>query len=48
MHVVIPTMMKLAFYLVQSSNNVLMNEVTPKAANYWDVREKKRKALVKV
>ncbi|KAI5443174.1 hypothetical protein KIW84_012004 [Lathyrus oleraceus] len=46
--VVTPVRMKLAFYLLQSSNNILLNEVVSKESNYWDVRENKRKALVKV
>jgi len=40
--------MKLALHLVNSSNNILVDEVLPKAASYWKVHEKKRKALVKV
>jgi hypothetical protein len=40
--------MKLALFLVQSSNNVLLTEVVVKAAMYWTVNEKKRKELVKV
>ncbi|GAU51757.1 hypothetical protein TSUD_291170 [Trifolium subterraneum] len=46
--VVTATKMKLALYLCQSTNNVLLNELVSKAANYWDVQQKKRKALVKV
>jgi hypothetical protein len=40
--------MKLALYLVQSSNNVLLTKVAAKAAMYWTVQEKKRKTLIKV
>ncbi|KAL5100011.1 hypothetical protein RYX36_004338, partial [Vicia faba] len=45
--VVTPTRMKLALYLVQSSNNILLNEVVSNFAKYWDIQEKRRKALVK-
>ncbi|KAL5076552.1 hypothetical protein RYX36_015536 [Vicia faba] len=48
LEVVIPTRMKLALYLVQSSNNVLFNEVVSKATKYWDIQENRRKALVKI
>ncbi|KAL5052734.1 hypothetical protein RYX36_033416, partial [Vicia faba] len=34
--------------LFVSSTNVLMNEVVSKAAMYWDIQEKRRKALVKI
>ncbi|KAI5410806.1 hypothetical protein KIW84_056080 [Lathyrus oleraceus] len=46
--VVTPTRMKLTLYLLQSSNNVLLKEILSKASSYWDVLEKKRKALVKI
>jgi hypothetical protein len=46
--IVTATRMKLALYLVQSANNVLLSQVVSKAANYWDVQQKKRKTLVKV
>ncbi|KAL5098651.1 hypothetical protein RYX36_002978 [Vicia faba] len=46
--VVTPTRMKLALYLFQSSNNVLLNEIVFKTAKYWDIHEKRRKAMVKI
>ncbi|KAL5099765.1 hypothetical protein RYX36_004092, partial [Vicia faba] len=40
-------LLKLAHYLLQSLNNVLLNEVLSKATTYWDDQERKGKALVK-
>ncbi|KEH36757.1 Ulp1 protease family, carboxy-terminal domain protein [Medicago truncatula] len=48
-NVVTASRMKLALHLVNSDNNTLFNYVVlPKAADYWKVQEKNRKALVKV
>ncbi|GAU19009.1 hypothetical protein TSUD_193470 [Trifolium subterraneum] len=47
--VVTATRMKLALYICQSKNNVLLDDLVSKAAKNWDVqKKKKRKALVKV
>ncbi|KAK2389132.1 ubiquitin-specific protease ESD4 [Trifolium repens] len=46
--VVTATRMKLVIFLCQSCNNLLVNELVSKAAHYWDVQKKMRKALIKV
>ncbi|KAL5067078.1 hypothetical protein RYX36_017965, partial [Vicia faba] len=45
--IVIKRKLELALYLLQSSNNVLLNTVLAKATTYWDDQERKRKAFMK-
>ncbi|PNX58350.1 hypothetical protein L195_g059148, partial [Trifolium pratense] len=42
------TRMKLALYLCHSSNNVLLQSLLSKSAQYWDDMHKQRKVLVDV